>query len=59
MLDYCFIIFDLTYSLYYFSHYLFAGKKKKKNPKKYFVYKSKDILRIIINYYKIPKNKQI
>ena len=56
MLDYCFIKFDLIYSLYYFSHHLFAGKK---NPKKYFVYKSIDILRIIINYYKIRKNKQI
>ena len=45
MLGYCFIKFDLIYSLYYFSHYLFAGKKKKKkNPKKYFVYKFKDIL---------------
>lgn len=36
MLDYCFIKFDLIYSLYYFSHYLFAGKKQKKEPKKVF-----------------------
>lgn len=50
MLDYGFKEFAMIYSLYFFSHYLFGGLKKK-------VYKSKDILGKINCSYKIPRNK--
>lgn len=56
MLNYSYSEFAMIYSLY-FSHYLFGGRLVKRTQ--YFVYKFKDILEKINNFFKIPKNKPI
>ena len=59
MLDYHFSKFELIYSVYYYFSYLFYREIKKNDEKntRYFIYKSKDILVNINNFYIISKNK--